>query len=130
VSEGQLFVIRIVGLQRNESVGQEFVLLQNQGSLRLNLRGHLVVSEAALDEGDLTQAAHAFNDDVLIPPGMYVLLFTGAGLSRWARTRDGALVYYSFMNRANSVWDCSTGPLHLLCTQHTFCERPPALLLR
>lgn len=123
-------MIRIVGLQRNESVAQEFVLLQNQGALRLNLRGHLVVSETALDEGDLGHAAHVFADDVLIPPGMYVLLFSGKGVSRWARTRDGALVYYAFMNRDAAVWDRSNGPLHLLCTQHTFSERPPALLLR
>lgn len=130
MSEEQLVVIRIVGLQRNESVAQEFVLLQNQGSLRLNLRGHIVVSENAITESDLTQAAHAFSDDVLIPPGMYVLLITGNGQSRWARTKDGALVYYAFMNRDSSVWNRYSCPVHLLCTQHTYSERPPALLLR
>lgn len=123
-------MIRIVGLQRSESARQEFVLLQNQGSLRLNLRGHLVVSEAALEDGDLTYAAHAFSDDVLVPPGMYVLLFTGNGESRWARSRDGAIVYYAYMNREQPVWDRAPGPLHLLSTQHTFSERAPALLLR
>ncbi len=123
-------MIRIVGLQRNESAAQEFVLLQNQGSLRLNLRGHLVLSEVAIDEGDLTNAAHIFNDEALIPPGMYVLLFTGAGTPRWARTKDGALVYYAFMNRSQPVWERCTGPVHLLSTQHSFSERPPALLLR
>jgi len=122
-------VIRIVGLQRNESATQEFVLLQNQGSLRLNLRGHLVVSDSALDEGNLNQAAHAFADDVLIPPGMYVLLSSGAGNCRWARTRDGALVYYAFMNRDAPVWERTYGPIHILSTQHTFTERVPALLL-
>ncbi len=123
-------MIRIVGLQRNQSVAQEFVLLQNQGSLRLNLKGHLVIGELALNEGDLTHAAYAFGEDVLIPPGMYVLLFSGSGVSRWARTRDGAQVYYSFMNRQTSVWEQNPGPIHLLSTQHSFSERPPALLLR
>ncbi len=123
-------MIRIVGLQRNESTTQEFVLLQNQGSLRLNLRGHLVVSETAIEDSDLSVAAHAFSDDILVPPGMYVLLFTGSGVARWARTKDGALVYYAFMNRDFAVWDRAAGPLHVLCPQHTFTERPPALLLR
>ena len=123
-------MIRIVGLQRNESTTQEFVLLQNQGSLRLSLRGHLVVSEAAIEDANLSVSAHAFSDDVLVPPGMYILLFTGCGTPRWTRSKDGALVYYAFMNRDTAVWDRSTGPLHVLCTQHTYSERPPALLLR
>ena len=123
-------MIRIVGLQRNESTTQEFVLLQNQGSLRLSLRGHLVVSDAAIERSDLTFAAHAFSDDVLIPPGMYVLLVTGRGAPRWARTREGALVYYAYMNRDDSVWERVGGPVHVLSPHHTFAERPPALLLR
>lgn len=123
-------MIRIVGLQRSESTAQEFVLLQNQGSLRLNLRGHLVVGETAIESSDLSLAAHAFSDEVQVAPGMYVLLFTGHGAPRWVRTRDGALVYYAYMNRDLPVWDRSAGPLHILSPQHTFTERPPALLLR
>ena len=88
------------------------------------------MSETAIEEADLSRAAHVFNDDVLIPPGMYVLLFSGAGTARWARTKDGALVYYAFMNRDSSVWDRCTGPVHLLSTQHSFADRAPALLLR
>ena len=130
MSKDSFFVIRIVGLQRNESPAQEFVLMQNQGSLRLNLRGHLVVSESAIEESNLSVAAHAFSDEVLVPPGMYILLFTGQGSPRWTRTKDGALVYYAYMNRDLPVWDRAAGPLHVLCPQHTFTERPPALLLR
>ncbi len=123
-------MIRIVGLQRNESASQEFVLLQNQGSLRLNLRGHLVVSDAAIENSDLSFAAHAFNDDVQVPPGMYVLLSTGRGTPRWTRTREGSLVYYAFMNRDACVWDRIVGPVHVLHPHHTFTERAPALMLR
>jgi hypothetical protein len=123
-------VIRIVGLQRNESSTQEFVLLQNQGLLRLSLRGHLVLCDEAIEESNLAIGAHAFSDDVLIPPGMYVLLFTGRGTPRWSRTRDGALVYYAFMNRDSAVWDRWSGPVHILSPQHSFTERPPALMLR
>lgn len=119
-----------MGLQRNESTAQEFVLLQNQGSLRLNLRGHMVLSDAAIEASDLSFSAHAFNDDVQVPPGMYVLLSTGRGTPRWTRTKEGALVYYAFMNRDACVWERVAGSLHVLSTQHTFTERAPALLLR
>lgn len=122
-------MIRIVGLQRNESTAQEFVLLQNQGSLRLSLRGHLIVSDAAIESADLSFAAHAFNDDVQVPPGMYILLATGRGAPRWTRTKEGALVYYAYMNRDTAVWDRVAGPLHILNTQHTFAERAAPLMI-
>lgn len=127
-SQGALFVIRIVGLQRSDSAAREFVLLQNQGSMRMTLRGHIIVSDSAVEDSNLSQAAHVFSDDVLIPAGMYVLLFTGHGNPRWTRTRDGALVYYAYMGRDRSVWDRTAGPLHILNTHHTFCERAPALM--
>lgn len=123
-------MIRIIGVQRNDSPAKEFILLQNQGSLRTNLRGHLVLSESAIAESDLSFAAHVFADDALIPAGMYVLLATGSGEPRWAKTKDGALIYYAFMNRGGPVWDRAAGPVHILNLQHTYTERGPALLLR
>jgi hypothetical protein len=115
-------VIRIVGVQKNASPSEEFVLLQNQGALRLNLRGHLILSECAID-GSLCNTAHAFSDDVLVPAGMYVCLYSGFGESRWVKTKDGALVYYAFMGRDRAVWRDTIGPLHVLCTQHSYSER-------
>jgi hypothetical protein len=123
-------VIRIVGVQRNESPGKEFVLLQNQGSLRVNLKGHIVASEGAIADSDLSFAAHAFSDETLVPPGMYVLLSTGIGEPRWTKTKDGAMLYYAFMNRTSPVWDRTEGPVHILSMQHSYVERGPALLLR
>jgi hypothetical protein len=123
-------VIRIIGVQRNDSASKEFILLQNQGSLRINLKGHLVLSESAIVESDLSYAAHVFSDDCLIPPGMYVLLSTGSGESRWTRTKEGAMLYYVFMNRSGPVWDRTEGPVHVLSLQHTYAERGPALLMR
>ena len=122
-------MIRIVGLQRSESATQEFVLLQNQGSLRLSLRGHVVLSDSAIEDSNLSVAAHAFSDDALIPPGMFVLLFSGRGTPRWTRSKDGALVFYAFMNRDVAVWNWCLGPIHVLNTHHTYAERAPALLL-
>jgi hypothetical protein len=123
-------LIRIVGLQRNAVPDKEFVLLQNQGGLRASIRGHVVASEVAFHAGDLGGGSHAFNDDVLVPPGMYVILYTGNGSPRWARTKDGQMVYYTYMNRSSAVWDSLPGAVHVLSTHHTYAEKPPALLLR
>lgn len=123
-------MIRIIGVQRNDSPSKEFVLLQNQGSLRTNIRGHVVLSETAITDSDLSFAAHVFSDDVLVPAGMYVLLSTACGEPRWTKTKDGAMIYYAFMNRGGPVWDRSEGPVHVLNLQHTYVERGPALLLR
>ena len=122
-------MIRIVGVQRSESPDSEFVLLQNQSGRRLPLKGHGVVSETALATGDLSVAAHLLNEDELIPTGFYVMLVTGQGDNRWTRTKDGAHIYMSFMNRPRSVWYNYPGPLHVLCTQHTYVERTSEPLL-
>ncbi|AIE86380.1 hypothetical protein [Fimbriimonas ginsengisoli] len=123
-------MIRIVGVQRHESPQKEFILLQNQGSLRINLKGHVIASESAIANSDLSFAAHAFPDEALIPPGMYVLLSTGSGESRWTKTKEGALLYYAYMNRETPVWFHTNGAVHVLSLQHTYADRGPALLLR
>ena len=124
-------MIRIIGIQRSEGPDKEFVLLQNQGALRINLRGHLVMSECAVNDQDLSRFVHLFTDDVLIPAGMYVLLGTGEGENRWSRTKDGSLIFYSYMHRRSTVWDRCVLPLHLLNTQHSYSERrEPALVMR
>jgi len=87
------------------------------------------VSDAAIEHADLSFAAHAFNDDVQVPPGMYILLSTGKGSPRWTRTKEGALVYYAYMNRETAVWERVAGPLHILNTQHTFAERATPLMI-
>ena len=122
-------MIRIVGVQKNAFAEQEFVLLQNQGSMRISLRGHVVLSECAVESGDLGVSAHAFKDEVHIPPGMYVILFSGSGTPRWAKTKDGAMVYYSYMGKDAGVWNRSAGPLHVLNRVHTYAERREALLV-
>lgn len=123
-------MIRIVGVQRNPVPEQEFLLLQNQGGLRVKLRGHVVMSDCAIEGNSLASHSHVFADDALIPAGMYVLLSTGFGESRWARTKDGQMIYYAYMGRSGPVWDECPGAIHLLAPQHTFVERGPALLLR
>lgn len=121
-------MIRIVGVQRNPNVEHEFVLLQNQGGLRLNLRGHVLLAERAID-GDAPEFMHIFREDVSIAAGNFVLLHSGAGSQRWMRTKDLQLVYYTFMHRDYPVWDRTLGPIHILSPHHTYAERREALLL-
>ncbi len=121
-------MIRIVGVQRSESPNEEFVLFQNQGTLREVLRGHVVLSEMALESGEHLQLSHVFREDEQIPSGMYVILYSGYGKPRWARTKENALVYFAYMNRDESVWTKCPGPLHLLMKQHSYATRPNQLL--
>ncbi len=123
-------MIRIVAVQKSDRPSEEFVLLQNQGSLRTVLRGHVVMSESAITSVDMSQAAHVFSEDEKIPAGMYILLRTGTGISRWTKTKDGALVYYAFMGRDQAIWSACIGPLHLLAPQHTFSERRETVAAR
>jgi hypothetical protein len=123
-------MIRIIGIQRSDDPDREFVLLQNQGSLRAHLRGHAVMSESVVESGNFGVGAHMFGDDVHIPPGKYVLLLTGTGEPRWTKTRDGQLMYQTYMNWERTVWSNLEGPLRVLNTQHSYSDKTTAILLR
>jgi hypothetical protein len=116
-------MIRIVGVQRAERPEQEFVLLQNQGSLRATLRGHVVLTDTALDTGLAACTAYAFNDTEILAPGGFALLRTCAGVPGWYRTRDGATIYHAFMNQMACAWREEYGQLHILSIQHSYAER-------
>ncbi|MBC8065737.1 MAG: hypothetical protein H7Y17_12975 [Chlorobia bacterium] len=116
-------MIRIVGVQRNDSPDEEFVLFQNQGTLRETLRGHVVLSELALECADNFDLAHVFREDEQVPCGMYVILYTGHGKPRWARTKDNALIFFAYMGRDEAIWAKCPGPLHLLMKQHSYTNR-------
>ena len=121
-------MIRIVGVQRSECPEEEFVLFQNQGTLRENLRGHVVLSEMALECGEHLGLSHVFREEEQVPSGMYVILYSGKGKPRWARTKDNAMVFFAYMGREESVWSKCPGPLHLLVKQHSFANRQMSLM--
>ncbi len=123
-------MLRIVGLQRGESADREFLLLQNQGSMRVHLRGHAILSETAFFTSDPGQASYAFPDDVSIGPGIYIVLTTGPGNPRWAKTKDGTHVYHAYMFRDAPVWSRAELPLHMMGSQHCYSERTEPLLVR
>ncbi len=123
-------MLRIVGLQRSDSADREFLLLQNQGSMRVHLRGHAIMSDSAFFSSDLTAGSYAFPDDVSISPGLYVILTTGTGTPRWAKTKDGAHVYHAYMFQNAPVWSRAELPLHMMGSQHEYSERTEPLLVR
>ena len=123
-------MLRIVGVQKSDQVEREFLLLQNHGTLRVCLRGHVVLAERAIAQADLCDAAHVFTEEEHIPAGLYVLLSTGAGLAHWGRTKDGAHVYHAYASRPAPLWSHCDGPIHLLSPCHAYMERPEALSLR
>ena len=116
-------MLRVIGIQRHESADQEFVLLQNQGHMRLILRGILLASESAVTGKSLDRSIHAFTEEESIGPGLFVMLTTGAGEPHWGKTRDGAYVFHTFMNAERPFWiDCEC-PLHVMQAIHSFTER-------
>jgi hypothetical protein len=123
-------MLRIVGVQRDMTPEKEFLLLQNQGSLRVVLKGHVVMAERAVLAGDLCRFAHVFSEDESIHPGLYALLSTGSGLPHWGKTRDGSHVYHAYAGRQDSLWWSCDGPVHVLSPCHSYCERVETLILR
>ena len=115
-------MLRIVGVQRSESSLEEFVLLQNHSSMRMRLRGHVIMSEAYLSHYAL-DAIYAFTDEELIHPGAFVIIHSGSGINRWAKTKQGTLVYMCYIGLRDSIWVKAPGQMHILCTQHSYEER-------
>lgn len=119
-------MLRIVGIQRNESPNQEFVLLQNRGSMRVNLRGHALVAEGALSGAG--GPAIVISDDVDLYPGQYAMIRSGIGPARWNKSTDGSQVFCGYLGCAYPLWEEKV-TVHLLSVQHSFVERgnTPAL---
>lgn len=113
-------MIRIVAIEHAAQPEGEFILFQNQGSMREILRGHCVMSERCLN-GE-TGTSYAFPEDEPIPSGAFIMLRTGYGQPRWGRTRDGAQIYVTFMGQDQHAWDETAGVIHILKVQHTYRE--------
>lgn len=109
---------------------KEFLLLQNQGSLRAMLRGHVVMAERAILRGELWESAHVFQEEESIHPGLYALLSTGCGTPHWGKTKDGSHVYHVYAGRSESLWNACVGPIHVLNQCHSYVERVDTLVLR
>lgn len=116
-------MIRIMGIQKGKDASSEFLLLQNQCSMRVNLRGYAIVSDRVLQGPSERGAFHFFCDDVMIGPGQYVLLHTRRGEPGWTITKDGCRVYNTFVGAGEPIWTSDLVSLHVLAPQHSFAER-------
>lgn len=119
-------MIRIVGVERSMDPLKEAVLMQNQGVMRVNLKGHALLASCAEGSCAWGSTAHVFTEDVELPAGTFVWVVTGEASSGWSRTRDGHHVYRTSLHRDESVWSDEYCVLHLLAPQHTFCPRSRA----
>lgn len=121
-------MLRIVEVQRSEEPQSEYLLLQNQGVLKIGLRGHMIANEDAIGRGG-AETTFAFTDDIQVPAACWVLLITGCGTNGWHRDPDSKPVYCVFWNRDRSVWNYEHGPIHLLNVVHTSMPRSEGLLI-
>ena len=121
-------MLRIMAVQRSDDPQREYVLLQNHGSLRVSLKGHVLADEAGLESGD-RERMHVFSDDAQIPAMAYVLLVTGKGKDGWYQDNDARPVYCVYWNRTDVVWSTKVAPIHLLNVIHTNRPRSEGLVI-
>lgn len=115
-------MIRIVGVQPTENIAQEFVLLQNQGNMRINLRGYALIAEQDFSDPPGLQAVFVINEDIDVPPGHHAAIRTAAGTSGWCHKHDGYHVYHFFLGRSTSIWRAET-TVHLLTPTHRYATK-------
>lgn len=115
-------MIRIVGVQPSENIGQEFILLQNQGNMRINLKGYALVAESTLLDPPGLQTVFVVNEDITIPPGHHAAIRTNSGQSGWCHKHDGYHIYHFFLNRSSQLWE-EGSTVHLLTPTHKFATK-------
>ena|SRR5438477_12336107 len=121
-------MLRIIGIQRSDDAQGEFVLLHNQGILKVQLRGHMVADEEGLLNLD-PDRMFSFTDEELIPAGCYVILVSGEGIGGWRKSADGSHIYHVYWNRRTPAWADEESPMHLLNIVHTNRPRAEGLLI-
>jgi hypothetical protein len=115
-------MIRIAGLQKGYSAQDEFVLLQHQGTMRSQLRGHVLMAESVLTGAPGSQ--FVFTDEIWVNSGQFVLLRSGVGTNGWRPSKDGSMVYFVHANALRPLWsEAELVHLHLLHVQHSYVER-------
>lgn len=121
-------MLRIMAVQRSDDPQREYVLLQNHGSLRLALKGHVLADDIGLEQRDRDRM-FVFSDDAQIPAMAYVLLVTGTGKAGWYQDSDARPVYCVYWNKSQPVWSCAQDAIHLLNVIHTNKPRSEGLVV-
>jgi hypothetical protein len=108
-------MLKIVDVHASRTAEGEYIVLQNQGTLTVGLKGCALCSDTYLS-GDPSLAAremYIFRYDEFIKPYGRVVLFTGYGEDGWQPTTDGRRCFVVYWNRAEPVWaGCES--VHLL----------------
>jgi hypothetical protein len=129
-------MLRILCVQRGQTPEEEFILLQNQGVLKVCLTGFMLTEESVVRGGREPDPSRTFVfwENIWMPPNTYAIVVTGKGEDGWRRCRDGTLVYHAFWNRDRVVWSTREEPIHLLGIVHTKApeewQKDPSLVLR
>ena len=108
-------MLRIIDIQVSGTAAGEWVVIQNQGMIPLNLRGWIVTGDMYLT-GQAESAAKQmfiFTADEVIKPGVRAVLISSYGSDSWFPTVEGGSAYVAYANRAESLWS-QADELHLL----------------
>ncbi len=99
-------MLKIVEIHSAESVQNEYIVLQNQGVVTVNLKGWAVCTDAYLleNEFDMKSGMYVFRMSEEVKPYTHIVLFTGAGQNGWVPTNDGRLAYCAYWGNSERVW--------------------------
>ena len=99
-------MLKIVEIHSAITVQNEYIVLQNQGVVTVNLKGWAVCTDAYLLENELFMKSgmYVFRMSEEVKPYTHVVLFTGAGESGWVPTNDGRLAYCAYWGNSERVW--------------------------
>lgn len=108
-------MLKIVDLHLAQTPSAEYVVLQNQGLMTVDLHGWVLCSEKYLlgEPVAASRETYVFTDHVSVKPYGRVVLFTGAGISGWYPTTDGKQAYVCYWGQRDTVWDRAE-QIHLL----------------
>lgn len=113
-------MLKIIEVHTSSKANGEYIVLQNQGLVTVNLRGWAVCTDALLeaDPAKLVESIYIFRQKADIKPYQNVVLFTGAGEDGWVPTNDGRQAYCSFWNRRETIWS-EAGKINVLHVSST-----------
>lgn len=111
-------MLRVVAVQRDADPEREFILLQNQSALRLQLRDHVLLFSGLIG----SRILHIFTDDEFIFGSAFVQLRQGVGQPHWARTRDGSAIYVVNLGERIPLSTDPSDEIKLLKPCHSFRE--------
>ena len=126
-------MLKIEEVHTSAGVQGEYIVLQNQGLLTVNLRGWALCTDAFLDgdETQLVNGLYVFREEEQIKPYTRVVLFTGSGVNGWVPTIDGRLAYCAYWGKKERIWTLANyvHVIHLFTSKKVVHSESTALTL-